>query len=224
MIASTYSFEGQDSILQSIFRNQQSPGFYVDIGCNHPIVENNTYGLYCSGWSGICIDMNGMFKSDYAELRPRDRFIETAIAQDNRTVTSFINSDSRLSTCLREVAQHYSSHPSHCFKSVNERLISCRTLAQICNEAMPNIWHVLAVDVEGYEMQVLSTLGECAILPICIVVEIKNLSLLKGLSCNSTVSFLHKLGYAPIAKTPLDTFFINCAQLPEWVPASLIHE
>lgn len=222
MTYSTYSFEGQDRILHSIFRDVTN-GFFVDIGCNHPIVENNTFSLYCSGWSGICIDMNGIFKQDYKRLRPRDHFIQTAISCNVQPLTAYINSDSRLSTCVPEVAVHYSSHPSHCHQSVTQVSVTTNTLAQVCNGKVPETWHVLAVDVEGYEFQVLSSLHLCDVLPVCVIVEIKNLSLLHGLRTNSVVAYLLDLGYLPIAKTPLDTFFVNSSLLPDWISPSLIH-
>jgi len=223
MSSSTFSFEGQDRILHSIFRDQTEPGFYVDVGCNHPIIENNTYSLYCAGWAGICIDMNGAFKDDFNNLRPRDRFVESAISVNHQPITAFINTDSRLSTCVPEVARHYSAHPLHSQHTVLQKSVPTNTLAQICNGSLPATWHVLAVDVEGYESQVLSTLHLCDVKPICIIVEIKNLSLLKGLRDHPIVSSLHQLGYYPIAKTPLDTFFVNISQLPQWIPLSLVH-
>ena len=30
----------------------------MDLGCFHPIRDNNTYLMYKSGWSGINIDLN----------------------------------------------------------------------------------------------------------------------------------------------------------------------
>jgi len=222
MSYSTHSFEGQDRILHSIFRGVTN-GFYVDVGCNHPVNENNTFSLYCSGWSGICIDMNGAFQSDYNHIRPRDQFIESAISATDQPLTAFINSDARLSTCLPEVADHYSSHPIHRHQSVKKVSLTSNTLAQVCNGRLPETWHILAVDVEGYELEVLSSLPLCDVLPVCVVVEIKNLSLLRGFHNYPVASFLLGLGYFPIAKTPLDTFFVNTALIPDWISPSLIH-
>jgi FkbM family methyltransferase len=219
----SFSFEGQDRILHSIFRDLAGPGFYIDVGCNHPIIENNTYSLYCSGWSGICIDMNGAFKESYNKFRPRDHFLEAAVSIDQQPLTAFINSDTRLSTCSPEIAQHYSKHPLHSQNFLTQKTVTSSTLAQICNENLPDTWHLLAVDVEGYESQVLSTLHLCDVMPICIIVEIKNVSLLNGILQNPVASYLHKHGFLPIAKTPLDTFFINSSHMPRWMPPSLIH-
>ena len=36
-----YSFSGIDVVLENIFRNKKN-GFYIDVGCQHPIKNNNT--------------------------------------------------------------------------------------------------------------------------------------------------------------------------------------
>ena len=40
-----YSFSGVDVIIENIFRNNNN-GFYIDVGCQHPIKNNNTYHLH----------------------------------------------------------------------------------------------------------------------------------------------------------------------------------
>ena len=37
-----YSFSGVDVLINDIFKKQES-GFYLDIGCQHPIKNNNSY-------------------------------------------------------------------------------------------------------------------------------------------------------------------------------------
>ena len=39
-----YSFSGVDIILEKIFKNH-CKGIYIDVGCQHPIKNNNTYLL-----------------------------------------------------------------------------------------------------------------------------------------------------------------------------------
>ena len=52
----SYSISNVDLIIDRMFANLKN-GFYVDVGCNHPIKFNNTYLLYKRGWSGINIDL-----------------------------------------------------------------------------------------------------------------------------------------------------------------------
>ena len=52
-----YSSGGIDALILNIFKNKIN-GFYVDVGCNHPIKANNTYLLYKKKWFGINIDLD----------------------------------------------------------------------------------------------------------------------------------------------------------------------
>ena len=53
----SYSYGGVDSLISNIFKDKKK-GFYVDIGCGHPIKNNNTYLLNKSNWFGINIDLD----------------------------------------------------------------------------------------------------------------------------------------------------------------------
>ena len=52
-----FSFSGVDIIIENIFREKNN-GFYVDVGCQHPIKNNNTYLLHKKGWEGINLDLD----------------------------------------------------------------------------------------------------------------------------------------------------------------------
>ena len=52
-----YSYEQQDEFIVNIF-NLKRDGFFLDIGCAHPIIGNNTYTLdSVFGWKGFCFDL-----------------------------------------------------------------------------------------------------------------------------------------------------------------------
>ena len=48
---------GEDKKIIKLF-NKNEKGLYLDVGCFHPIRQNNTYLLYKLGWKGINIDLN----------------------------------------------------------------------------------------------------------------------------------------------------------------------
>lgn len=64
----TYAQAGEDVILDFLI-NYQPSGFYVDVGCNHPLRGSNTYRFYRKGWRGICVDANPAFASMFAKKR-----------------------------------------------------------------------------------------------------------------------------------------------------------
>ena len=61
----TYSEWGEDLFILKYFKNLDK-GFYVDIGCYHPIKESQTAFLYKHEWRGVNLDISkqsiGMFK------------------------------------------------------------------------------------------------------------------------------------------------------------------
>jgi hypothetical protein len=50
-----YSQAGQDKFAANLF-DFSPKGYFVDVGCWHPITNNNSYFLETLGWEGICID------------------------------------------------------------------------------------------------------------------------------------------------------------------------
>ena len=56
-IKKSYSGHAQDLIVNHFFRNKNK-GIYIDVGCQHPIKNNNTYLLNSKGWEGINVDLD----------------------------------------------------------------------------------------------------------------------------------------------------------------------
>lgn len=79
----SFSKSGDDIQLYKLINNHK-PGVYIDIGCFHPIKASNTYHFYLRNWKGICIDPNPRFKKEYIHYRPKDRFINKGIANQNK--------------------------------------------------------------------------------------------------------------------------------------------
>src|SRR5262249_8232028 len=75
----SYSQEGEDLILDRILDSKRT-GFYIDVGCHHPFRFSNSYLFYRRGWQGICVDPLPEAKSSFRRYRPRDTFVETAVA------------------------------------------------------------------------------------------------------------------------------------------------
>ncbi len=79
----TFSNAGEDLLIRQFMKQKlhsQTPGFYVDIGAYNPIIWSNTFLYYCAQWRGICVDANQAFAEHYAKIRPRDIFINAAVA------------------------------------------------------------------------------------------------------------------------------------------------
>src|SRR5690606_712600 len=79
----SFAFAGEDKVIEGFLKPRiTEPGFYVDVGANHPTLFSNTYGLYRKGWRGICIDANQDLIDSYALYRPMDKAIAALVSED----------------------------------------------------------------------------------------------------------------------------------------------
>jgi FkbM family methyltransferase len=63
------------------FFHDRREGFFVDVGANDYRRFSNTYYLETTlGWSGLAIEPQRQFESDYRKYRPRSRFLPFFIA------------------------------------------------------------------------------------------------------------------------------------------------
>jgi hypothetical protein len=77
----SYSQVCQD--LFALYVCDKFKGTYLEIGSNHPMINNNTYKLYKEyNWNGIMVEYDEQYLELYKQIRPTD----THIIQDARTV------------------------------------------------------------------------------------------------------------------------------------------
>ncbi len=80
--------EEEDLILKDIFK-EISKGFYVDVGCYHPIHLSNTYLLYQKGWRGINIDLSEYSIELFDHTRNDDLNINAAVTNFDGKISFF---------------------------------------------------------------------------------------------------------------------------------------
>lgn len=65
----TYSQASQDLFVEALTKQKQS-GYFVEIGSNHPVINNNTYLLEKKyNWRGLMIEYDRQFEQMYKEQR-----------------------------------------------------------------------------------------------------------------------------------------------------------
>ena len=82
----SFSQFGEDRFLARFFQNQ-SNGFYVDVGAYHPFNASNTFLLYDRGWSGINLEPAPDGLAELRRHRPRDINLPIAVAPEAGRVT-----------------------------------------------------------------------------------------------------------------------------------------
>lgn len=206
----SFSAEGQDLILQSILRSflgNTSQYYYVDIGSNSPIIENNSFLFYQLGFSGYCIEANSNFAKMYKKYRPKDIFINKALSCDGRDLEfSFYLDDDTQSSASEEVKGKRNKR----FDIYEEIVLKSMSVEDFINSYLSKEIREMAfccIDVEGMDEEILGSLLKQELCPPVFIIEDKNIDIL-DLKSNALDLLLAK-GYQPIAKTPLDTVYIK---------------
>lgn len=129
------------------------PGFYIDVGANHPTRDSVTRSLYERGWRGINIEPVRHYHESLCAERPEDINLCLAVGDKADQLEFFESPETGLSTLSAEVAQRQRAGGVEFIY----RTVETRTLNSICAEHIGREVpiHFLKIDVEGFEEQVL---------------------------------------------------------------------
>ncbi len=176
--------------------------FYVDVGCHHPVRISNTFFLYQTGWTGLCIDANPCLISEFHRVRPKDT-AECVCVGEKTGETTFVISQN---PALSHVATDHIVQPS----ATNEDrrvLLSVKTLQQLFEEHdVPKQFGLLSIDVEGSDFAVLRSFDLHKWRPHLILIEIHSLDL-ERCAESEIVLFLRNAGYKIIGYNTYTAFF-----------------
>lgn len=191
----SYAQLGEDRILDHLFRHQDL-GTYVDVGSNDPVVYSNTYKLYERGWSGVCIDANPSFASTHQKLRPRDRFIHSAVSQEKGQLRFKLNEDHRTSHVMEG-------------DGGEGMLVPADTLSALLEKGgITGNFDLLNIDIEGHEMPALQSLDFQRFTPGVVLVEIHQLDFGK-LAENEIYAFMRSKAYTMVACSLITAVFVR---------------
>ena len=167
-----YSFSGVDVIIENIFRHKNN-GIYIDVGCQHPIKNNNTYLLFKKGWNGLNIDLDKDNIDLFNVARPNDQNINVAISNKiGETDLYFYHKKSPINTIDKKTSDYQKAPISEIKK------IKTNTLTNIIKNSKYKNGKIdlLSIDVEGHEREVLEGFDFSICRPDVIVIEYLDLS------------------------------------------------
>jgi len=154
-----YGEFGEDILINRFFR-KKNEGFYVDVGCYHPIKGSLTYCLYKKGWKGLNVDLSKISIDLFKFARPKDHNVQAAITDfDGEThffENGIINQQNTLENCGTNL------------KKIKIIAFKLQTLLDKLN-----ISHIdfLNIDVEGSDYKVISSVNLNKIRPKMICIE-----------------------------------------------------
>ena len=171
----SYSYGSVDLLLEHIFKNQ-SHGIYIDVGCQHPVMNNNTYLLYKKGWNGINIDLDKKNIDLFNFYRKRDLNINFAISsRESERELFFYHDKSAINTLEKSVANYQKAQ----VKEI--KMVKTKTLNSIIENSKFNDLTIdfISIDVEGHELDVIKGFDLKKYKPKVVIIEFLDLSLKK---------------------------------------------
>ncbi len=183
----SYSMDGEDIFIVEYFR-KKNDGFYIDVGCYHPIHRNNTYLLHKNGWSGINIDIHQFSIDLFNYLRPDDVNLNYAISNTNEVTEMFYQKElSQLSTIEEQQAKI--AFQGNIKKSKIQSLTLDALLEKI--NFTDKKLDLLDIDVEGTDLKVLKGFNIEKFKPELICVEIHE----KDIKNSEIYKYLNNFSY-----------------------------
>ena len=128
-------------------------GCFIDVGAGHPTLENVTYALYLKGWRGINVEPMQPEVDLLRAVRPEDETVKAAVGATMGSVTLFeAPAENRgATTASAELAARYALG-GEAFVPFESPMV---TLASLLGKFEPGGVHVVKIDVEGMELDVL---------------------------------------------------------------------
>ena len=175
--------------------------YYLDIGTNDPVYNNNTYLFYCRGHKGVCVEANPDLARKTQKLRPRDICLNVGACGDDTEAekTFFLLSSNVLSSFSAEFMPSEND-------SVREISIKMTSVDKIITEACEKEPNFISIDVEGMEEEIIRSFDFSKHSPEVFCIETLELN---GKKRTDIIDFMATKNYLAIADTYVNTIFVN---------------
>ena len=213
----SYSQAGEDRIVSFLLnyggRNEKAIS-YLDIGCNHYKNLNNSYSFYRQGYRGILVEANPNFIDELREKRPGDIVLNVGIgAVESENAIFYIVNNVDLSSFDKSSIEN-AMKESPWLEIVEEVSVPIVPINKIIEKYCNGTPTVVSLDVEGVEMDILTTLDFDKYRPRVFVIE--TICYAATIQINSKrkdiIEFMESKGYAEYAFTGVNSIFVDISQ------------
>ena len=153
-----YSQGEEEWIVRDYFQDRHD-GFFVDVGANHYRYNSNTFYLDTRlGWSGLAIDPQPDFATDYRRYRPRTRFFSFFISDTSNTDAQLYVVDGAPLVASQDqgFAERLGSETKNPIVDARAVTVPTIRLSDLLDQAGVSHFDFLSVDVELAEPKVLA--------------------------------------------------------------------
>ena len=178
-------------------------GFFVDVGCFHPVKMNTTYCLYRRGWCGINVDVDKVKIEAFKIKRSRDISIACGVSEQEGIIEywkcgfwSPYNSFEETEKARREMWKKTKAKTDTLTNIIDQTPYKNRPI------------DFLSVDVESHELSVLRSLDFLRYQPRVICVETWDMTL-RDVMSSELYCFLVSEGYLLVNWVNLNLIFLH---------------
>jgi len=204
----SYSQWGEDQIIKDFFKEKKT-GFYVDIGCFHPIMYSNTCLLFNNGWNGINIDLNRTSIDLFEIMRPTDyNFCEAISDKAEEKNLFFDHNFSPVNTI--EQSFYKESDKKVAFKKLIKKKIITKKFDDVVKKIpkLPKI-NFLNIDCEGHDYNILSSIDLNRYSPELICIETHKTDNKEEIHNKDIIKLLNHYKYKIFKRCGPSTLFIK---------------
>jgi FkbM family methyltransferase len=172
-----YAQHGEDMVLlgimKALIKTPIKKWKFLDIGANDPISCNNTYLLYKQGARGVLVEPIPYLQDRLSKTRPEDLLLKGAITDYKDGIGKFyINKHDGLSSLIKNQAVEYAK-TYNVKGSFNQQQIDVPLfpINAVLEKYFKDGLDLLSIDIEGYDMSVLTAIDMEKIRPKFIIIE-----------------------------------------------------
>ena len=164
----SYAQNQEDVVLHRLTRLVET-GRFIDVGAAHPILENVTYALYLEGWRGVNVEPMEREFQLLSEIRNEDENIHAAVGRESGVITLYeAPLENRGATTFDAATVERYRSAGQTFGEFESKVV---TLHSILEKFPSGSVHIVKIDVEGLEKDVLLGANLALHQPWVLVVE-----------------------------------------------------
>ena len=191
-----FAENGEDVIIGNLF-NHKNNGFYLDVGCYHPVRASLTHLLYKKGWSGVNIDVSEDSINLFKIARPKDKNINIGI-----------------SNSIGEKFYYQSGHINQAnsfkyYENAKKVKIQVTTLDEIIKKLEIKKIDFLNIDAEYRDFEVLQSISLNTVRPTLITIEDNDKYDMSEVINSKIYNYLIDKNYFLFSKTVCTSFYLD---------------
>lgn len=209
----SFSQEGEDRIVKMLLYSEKIVNddvTYLDIGCNDPIILNNTYLLSKSFTvkKGVLVEPNTQLSKQIAIARPNDIVVNKGVGVISGELSYYDFGDYHtLNTCSDEEKNFIIKQG---FPLKNTTKIEIIPINDLLHTHFPDgRLDFLSIDIEGQDEEIVKSIDYDFIRPSIICIETAVYKGGKNETLPSLVEFFKSKDYYLTADTSLNSIFID---------------